>query len=561
MQNKKTFFGLYCRNAAYLRVIKIVQVERKNKKYPIRRKDFAINHIYVIFAGMKFKSHILYIPVLLIIISLGAICSCSDSTVYETEIDTKPELTEPEPEQTEPAPDFYNTSFAVLADNKYIPVYTCKIAPENAERRWKAMDDIINSKLYYDTAAFAYFGLKESGADIKIYYPEKINTVKILPSSAAIASSIQDNSVSFHLDKPANLTIEINGNHTNSLHLFANPPETDIPDENDPNVIYFGPGTHELSNLHVRDNQTVYIAEGAIIKGVIDPNEPSFYHNDGSGLKGYSPLINIIGKNIIIRGRGIIDCENIPTHGKNTLRIWGENITVEGIIMTNPSVWTMPIVYSRNVNVNNVKILGHRTHSDGIDICSSHNVTVDGCFIRTLDDLVVVKVLIDDGEFGHIEDRTAGDIVVKNCVLWNQVAHALSIGAEITDDVTNVLFENCDVVHDIGREHTLRIFHSDAATVRNITFNNIRIEESKRLISLWIGESYWSSDAKRGNIKDVTFSNISAFGNPLRIEFKGGGPDSKIDNVMLKNITLNNNPLLTENIIKSGTVTNITVTP
>ena len=59
-------------------------------------------------------------------------------------------------------------------------------------------------------------------------------------------------------------------------------------------------------------------------------------------------------------------------------------------------------------------------------------------------------------------------VLVKNCVLWNQVAHALSIGAELRENVDDVAFENCDVIHDIGREWTLRVYHCDAATISNV---------------------------------------------------------------------------------------------
>ena len=46
--------------------------------------------------------------------------------------------------------------------------------------------------------------------------------------------------------------------------------------------------------------------------------------------------------------------------------------------------------------------------------------SVDGCFLRTLDDLIVVKS--DHGQ------EPVHHVVAKNCVLWNQVAHALSVG-------------------------------------------------------------------------------------------------------------------------------------
>ena len=71
-------------------------------------------------------------------------------------------------------------------------------------------------------------------------------------------------------------------------------------------------------------------------------------------------------------------------------------------------------------------------------------------------------------------------------MLWNQVAHALSVGAELREDVDDVLFTDCDVIHDQGREWSLRLFHCDAAQITNIRFEDIRIEEAKKCISVWI---------------------------------------------------------------------------
>lgn len=56
--------------------------------------------------------------------------------------------------------------------------------------------------------------------------------------------------------------------------------------------------------------------------------------------------------------------------------------------------------------VTNVKLLGYRANSDGIDICNSRNVTVQGCFVRTLDDLIVVKT--DKGQGRPAARRTQG---------------------------------------------------------------------------------------------------------------------------------------------------------
>jgi polygalacturonase len=70
-------------------------------------------------------------------------------------------------------------------------------------------------------------------------------------------------------------------------------------------------------------------------------------------------------------------------------------------------------------------------------------VLIENCFIGIDDDLVVVKA--DKGQ------GSSQNITVKNNILWNPVAHALSIGAEIREPVDNVLFTDCDIIHDQGR--------------------------------------------------------------------------------------------------------------
>ncbi len=200
-----------------------------------------------------------------------------------------------------------------------------------------------------------------------------------------------------------------------------------------------------------------------------------------------------------------------------------------------------------------MKLLGYRANSDGIDVCNSRDVTIERCFIRTLDDLIVVKT-----DKGQGESRR---IVAKDCVLWNEVAHALSVGAELRENVDDVLFTNCDVIHDKGREWTLRVYHCDAARVSNVRFENIRIEESPRLISLWIGSFVWSRDAERGHIAGVTFKNIRAVAKPLQINFTGFDEGHAVENVVLDDVVVNGTPLTRADIKANAFVRAVSLRP
>jgi len=215
--------------------------------------------------------------------------------------------------------------------------------------------------------------------------------------------------------------------------------------------------------------------------------------------------------------------------------IQGRDISLEGVILRDSSTWTVPIRQSEDVRVRNVKLLGYRANSDGIDICNSRNVRVEGCFIRTLDDLIVVKTDRHQGEARHI--------VATNCVLWNEVAHALSIGAELRENVDDVAFTDCDIIHDKGREWTLRIYHCDSARISNVRFENLRIEESPRLISLWINKAFWSRDTERGHIDGVVFKDIRAVATPLRVELEGYDAAHIVENVRFEDVVVNGRPL------------------
>lgn len=448
-----------------------------------------------------------------------------------------------------PAGEELSKDYAVRVESQEVPVYVAKVAPAEPALRWKAMDDKTNSADYFQTASFAYFDMQGT-VTVTVTCPETIQSAKVLPSSLNLIPVIEGKSFRLTLTEPKPVTIEVNGNWVGALHLFANPPETNAPKPGDPNVLYFGPGIHEVSHVVVTNGQTVYVAGGAVVRGVIRPDEP-FGISSYSGLRTYSPTFLLKGTNITFRGRGIVDGSRCTTHARNLISVQGRDINLEGVILRDSSTWTIPIRRSDHVTVRNVKLLGYRANSDGIDICNSRDVTVERCFIRTLDDLIVIKTDARQGETRRI--------VARECVLWNEVAHALSIGAELRENVDDVLFANCDVIHDKGREWTLRVYHCDSARISNVRFENIRIEESPRLISLWIGKAFWTRDDARGHIDGVTFQNIRATAQPLAVELKGFDDTHAVANVVFQNVVVNGQPLSPAQVKTNAFVRGVTI--
>ncbi len=483
---------------------------------------------------MRSVATLLPVAVGVCLVAIGSVCAAGTVKVFPA-----------------PAGEELSKAFTVKVEGQDCPVYVARVAPRDEKRRWAAMDDKKNSAQFFETAAFATFDM-EGPVRVTVTCPKAVTSARVLPASYKLTPAVEGTTISFALQEPRHLTLEVDGDWVGSLHLFANPLEKDAPRADDPTVIYFGPGIHEVSRLVVGDGKTVYVAGGAIVRCVVGPDE-RFSISSYSGLRNYAPAIEFRGKGITLRGRGIIDSSACPTHARHPLFVKGQDIAIEGVIVRDSSTWTIPIRESDRVIVRNVKLLGYRANSDGIDICNSRDVTVEDCFIRTLDDLIVVKSDKGRGGVKHV--------VARRCVLWNEVAHALSIGAELSEDVDDVLFADCDVIHDKGREWTLRVFHSDAATISNVRFENLRIEETRKLISLWIAKAVWTRDAERGHIKDVLFKKIAAAGDAPLIELTGFDATHAVENVKFQDVTVNGTPLAKERIKSNAFVRGVAVTP
>jgi len=426
-----------------------------------------------------------------------------------------------------PAPDGepLSTRFTVSVANQNAPAYVAKvmIIPNPATPAVQQSGE----------AAFASFDMGIAPVSVTVTCPDLVQSAVVLPVSSSVTPQISGKTVTFTVAHPEQLTVEVNGDWNNSLHVFADPVETDVPDPNDPNVIYFGPGVHQVNTINVGSGKTVYISGGAVVYGKATA----------------APVFSLIGSNITLRGRGIIDGSLFPKPpGANIIYFRGTNLKIEGVILRDSGSWTFTINQSDGVKVENIKEFGWRLNSDGMDINGSRNVDVSDCFLRVFDDLIVIKTFTKGGG----ESR---NITVKHCVLWNQLAHALSIGAEIRDDVENVTFSGCDIIHDKGREWLLRVYDCDSGTVKNITFDNIRVEEARRLISLWIGKAIWSAEKERGHIENITFSHITSTVPGMKsAALVGFDADHAIHGVTFDTVSLGGHPLGTNDVEQNGFV-------
>lgn len=351
-----------------------------------------------------------------------------------------------------------------------------------------------------------------------------VDHVKIRPLSKLIVPNVKENTVTFSIDKPMKLSLEVNGDRLQNLHIFANSIEKNKPDPNDPNVIYFGPGVHQPKDLpgdvfQIPSGKTVYVDGGAIVKAKF--------------LVDKAHDVKILGRGIVLQPQRGVEIR----HSKN--------VTIDGLIFINPKHYTIYGGESTELTIKNIKSFSSEGWSDGIDLMSCSNVEIDDVFMRNSDDCIAI--------YGHRWDfyGDARNYEIKNSTLWADIAHPTNIGihgdAEHGGNVIeNINFSNIDILEhdedDVVAQGCMAICVSDNNTARNISYTDIRIEsiQEGRIFNFEVCFSEKYSAAAGRNIENISLKNITYNGGHVNSSIiKGYNSERAVKNITIQNLKIN----------------------
>lgn len=356
-----------------------------------------------------------------------------------------------------------------------------------------------------NVANFACEGLQT----ITVTTPSAIKRYALKPKSYNLRANVSGRTLTFKISGPQKVYIEIND--LPHLAIFADQIEKNAPDKSAGNVVYFGPGMHDVKNINLQSNQTVYIAAGAIVNG------------------------NVRGRdlhNVTITGRGRLNGNVQIAHTTN--------LRVDGIFVRNTSSWSNTLIDCTNSVYKNVKVFSYKGvwGLDGINPVSCKNFTIDDCFIRTRDDCISIKNM---KAFGKDSTRNINtdSVTVKNCLLvgW---AHAdgVTLGFEMQGgSVKNVVVKNCDVICASGQGRTgghsgFSIVSDGPANISNIRFEDIRVEDKieYKNLELIVTEGRRYGTEGSGSLNGVYLKNIR-WANPNKPFVIAGVPNSHVQDV------------------------------
>ncbi len=315
-------------------------------------------------------------------------------------------------------------------------------------------------------------------------------------------------------------------------------------------TVYFPAGVYKFVYIDARDNVTLFLDEGAFLRGSGNRNDYQWEDSGENGRQGRRSIDIKNSKNFQIIGRGVIDANstvlvekgsNNKADGYDNFRkgiIDGngaQNFTLDGITVKDATGWTFSIQLSKNIKCRNVKMLNDPdfVHSDGYDFLSCNGVEVLDCFGITGDDIFCPKASVEGAEMKNY--------LYKNCVGYGLNGAGCKVGMQARGNTSNIEFNDIDI---IGCHRGISISHDDGnGNFSDIRFINIR---SQRLdmgqksgqfrtapFVIWTLQKNNKGAVVDGvQVKDCTFEDY--------FDLKGVIQGSKNANSYVKNVTFTN---------------------
>ncbi|WP_084240404.1 glycoside hydrolase family 28 protein [Pedobacter africanus] len=325
--------------------------------------------------------------------------------------------------------------------------------------------------------------------------------------------------------------------------------------------VIFPEGKFLSGTIVMKDNVTIHFEKNAVLLGSTDLRD---YRNldpftEGLGIDvGWALLVAVDVKNIRLEGAGMIDGQGSAIKAKHILtdtrpegQRWGlrpfllrvvrcDGVTVNDVTLKYAGAWTSHYFQSRNLHIENVKILSVGVaHNDGIGIDGCQDVVIKNCDVESGDDALVFKTTSSKMACKNIE--------VSGLRLKSHQA-GIKMGTESMAAFENIRISKCHIYDT--RNGGIKLLTVDGAHLRNVEITDITMEEVRTPMLFRLGSRLSvfrkNSDTKQstGTFENVVIRNVkaNAAANAQLMPPSGilitGVPGHYITNLTLENIEI-----------------------
>ncbi len=335
-------------------------------------------------------------------------------------------------------------------------------------------------------------------------------------------------------------------------------------------TVYFPAGKYLTGSIHLQNNITLYIDNGAAIIAApvnaangYDEEEPgpnNEYEDVGHRHWHNSLIWGDSLHDIAIIGQGLINGKNLYkdwTHGEKQsankaigLRLC-RNVIIKDISILHGGWFGILATGVDNFTLDNVKF---DTNRDGVDIDCCHNVHISNCFVNSpYDDGICLKssyalgyarstenVTITNCQVSGYDEGTLLDGTYKrtdNSAYHFSPTGRIKFGTESNGGFKNITISNC--VFDYCRG--LAIESVDGALIEDVTITNITMRDVVNdPVFIRLGARMRGpAGAPVGEIRRVIISNIVSYNSAANYACTISGiPDHDINDITLSNIKM-----------------------
>lgn len=250
---------------------------------------------------------------------------------------------------------FYSVSVTQGEKTATLPVYN---HTEVSRTTRNPLDTTADKYRRFSTFSFDPAG---GGVRVDVRVHGDFDSYSVIPSAKHFRNEFYKGTISVYLDQPDYFMIRLDGKDSTLIAVFADAPETDVPEAGADTIVVDGWYETEKGLLEMKKpGTTLYIKPGAVLNSrvkitadncriigrgaILDPFSDIYRYDEKNANRDYTLLF-------------ISNANNVTVDGVHLLNARAYNVEIQG-------VWER--TYAKNNRITNLKVLSTQMSSDGL---------------------------------------------------------------------------------------------------------------------------------------------------------------------------------------------------